>query len=204
MAMFRTELTKGPLMRVSYAYGLFKPRENDSGNKIYSATFILPKEDAVGMKQLQSMVAECVMGEWGEKGVERFKKGLIKNPMLDGAGKEAHDKDGNLREGLGSDFIFIRPSSQKPPKVFDAKVLPASESDVQSGYWGYPVLNCFAWHNPKNGDGVSFGVSMFQMTKKDDVLAGSDGGDPADFFKKEAIDADASAGSGGDASSMFD
>lgn len=204
MAMYRTELAKGPLMRISYAFGLFKPKTNDKGNEVYGATFILPKADTAGMAFLQKTIAECVEGEWGEKGIERFKKGLIKNPILDGAGKEAHDKDGNLRGGLGEDFVFIRPTSMRAPKVFNSQVLPATQEEVISGHWGYPVINAFAWHNAKNGDGVSFGISLYQAVKADEELSGGGSADPDDFFKKEQISAPETSGAGGDASSMFD
>lgn len=199
--MYRTELVKGPLMRISYAHGMFKARAAAAGaTEKFGATFVLPKADAAGMKALQAMVAEAVTNEWGEKGIERFKKGLIKNPILDGAGKEAHDKDGNLRAGMGADVVFIRATSINQPKVFNAKVLPATEDECPSGYWGYPVINVFAWHHPQNGDGVSFGVSMFQVVKADEVLGGTGGGNPDDFFEKVdtgAEDDGATAGAGG-------
>lgn len=204
--MYRTELAKGPLMRISYAQGMFKARAAAAGaTEKFGATFILPKADTAGMKALQNMVAEAVKGEWDEKGIERFKKGLIKNPILDGAGKEAHDKDGNLRAGMGEDVVFIRASSIQQPKVFNAKVLPATEDECASGFWGYPVLNVFAWHHPQNGDGVSFGVSMFQIVKEDEVLGGMGSGNPDDFFEKVDTSGDddgASAGAGG-AGDMF-
>lgn len=204
MAMYRTELAKGPLMRASYAFGLFKPKTNDKGNDVYGATFILPKADEAGMTFLKNMIAECVHGQWGDNGVERFKKGLIKNPILDGAGKEAHDKDGVLRGGLGEDVVFIRPTSMRAPKVFNAQVMPASEDEIISGHWGYPVLNAFAWHNPKNGDGVSFGISLYQAVKVDEELSGGGSANPDDYFKKEQISSPDTAGAGGDAASMFD
>lgn len=200
---FRTDPVTGPLMRTSYAYGMRKPRQNDSGDDKYSTTLILPRSDTAGVKLLQDMVAECIVGKWGPSGVERFKKGLIKNPILDGDGKSAHDKDGNLRDGLGPDVIFIRPSSNDPVKVFNASVQPASDEEVVSGHWGYPVLQCFSWHNPKNGDGVSFGISMFQFVKKDEVLGGSSQ-DPNDFFKQIQAEGDAADLKGAGAGGMFD
>ena len=202
--MYRTELVKGPLMRVSFAQGLYTPRTNDSGKEKYSCALIMPKSDTDGLAVLQKLVAETVEGQWGEKGIERFKKELIRNPILEGDGKEAHDKDGNLRAGLGGEFVFIRPSSGLRPKVFNAQVLPATQEECQSGYWGYPVLNAFAWHNAKNGDGISFGINMFQVTKVDEVLGGGSGGDPDAFFEKVDTSDSSGASTGGDASSMFD
>ena len=200
---YRTELFKGPLMRVSYAQSLFKPRKNDAGVEKWGCALILPRADKAGLALLQGKVAETVTGEWGEKGVERFKKGLIKNPILAGDGKEAHDKEGNLRAGLGAEFVFIRPSSNNPVKVFNQSVLPATEDECLSGYWGYPVLNVFSWHNPANGDGVSFGISMFQVVRTDEVLGGSGGGDPDAFFDKVSTSPDDGAVGAGGASDLF-
>lgn len=183
MAMFRTEPFTSPLVRISYAMGLFKPRENDKGVERYGVTLIVPK-DAVGA--LRDAVAQVVTGEWGDKGVERFKKGLIKNPILAGDGKEAHDKDGSLRPGLGADVFFIRPTSNDPVKCFDQNVLPMDAKDVVSGHWGRAVLNAYAWHHDSNGDGVSFGINMWQHVKEDESLGGGSR-DPGDFFQKEGV-----------------
>ena len=210
MAMYRTDLKKSPLMRLSYAYGLFNPQKDDKGNPTdkYTVTLILPKSDEKGLRLLQEMVAEVVMGQWGEKGVERFKKGLIKSPILDGSSKSAMDKEGNHKPGLSDDHVFIRPITYRKPKVFNAQVLPAAEDEVKSGYWGYAALNALAWHNPSNGDGVSFGIDMFQVTKVDEVIGGGGGADPDKFF--EAVggsgdDSGPAAGAGGrGAGSMFD
>jgi len=204
--MYRTDPTKGPLMRLSYAQNLRKGRENDKGVEKFGCTLILPKADAAGMAVLQGLVAAVVKGQWGDKGVERFKTGLIKNPILQGDGKEARNKDtGEVNPGLGAEFVFIRPTSNEAVKVFNAAVQPASDDEIVSGYWGYPVLNAYAWHHPTNGDGVSFGISMVQITKADEPLGGTGGGDPDKFFQPEKIDtsdAGASVGAGG-AGDMF-
>jgi hypothetical protein len=204
--MYRTEAAKGPLMRLSYAQSLRKGRENDKGVVKYGCTLILPKSDTAGMALLQKMVAEVVKGEWGDKGVERFKNGLIKNPLIPGDGKEARNKEsGEINPGLGADMIFIRPTANEAVKVFNKAVQPASDDEIVSGYWGYPVLNAYAWHHETNGDGVSFGISMVQIVKEDEPLGGSGGGDPGAFFQAEKIDSSdsgASLGAGG-AGDMF-
>ncbi len=134
-----------PLCRISYANGLHTNRPNERGEPRYSITLIFPK---TGMTLLKTKVAEVIRGEWGDKGVERFKTGLIKNPILDGAGKEARNKStGELNAGMGEDVVFIRPWSTKPIPVFGPDARPMDPKDVQSGWWGYPVLTSFAWHN---------------------------------------------------------
>lgn len=200
MAKFRTQPFTSPLCRISYAKGLHDGRENDGGNVRYSVTLIFPK-DQVAI--LQKAVADCVAGEWGEKGVERFKKGLIKNPILAGDSKSAHDKDGNLKAGMGPDIVFIRPSSNDPVKCFDARVQPMDARDVKSGYWGKAALNCFAWHNPSNGDGVSFGINMWQHIKEDEILGGDGGADPTSMFAVETVDTSGETVGAGGAGDMF-
>ena len=204
--MYRTELFGGeigpralPMCRISYAQGLHKPRENDSGDDRYSVTLIFPKDR---IKVLQDAVAEVVQGEWGDKGIERFKKGLIKNPIIAGDSKSAHDKEGNLKAGMGPDVVFIRPSSGRPAQVFNEKGLPMDGADIKSGWWGFPVLNAFAWHHSSNGDGVSFGLSMWKHAKEDEVLGGEGGGDPSKFF--ETADTGDNSDVKGGAGSMFD
>ena len=202
---YRTEAVKGPLMRLSYAQNLRKGRENDQGVMKYGCTLILPKADAEGLRKLQAMVAEVVKGEWGEKGVERFKSELIKNPILRGDGKEAKNKEtGEINPGLGPDFVFIRATSNEAVKVFNAKVQPASDGEIVSGYWGYPVLNAYAWHNPQNGDGVSFGISMVQIVKEDEALGGSGAArDPNAYFETVATESGQEGSSGNGAADMF-
>lgn len=206
--LHRTNVFKSPLMRIAFAQGLFTPRPSvrDDGSTIekYDCTLILPLSDKEGLAVLQKAVAEVVLAQWGEKGVERFQKGFIKNPILRGDGKEAHDKEGNLRAGLGPDVCFVRAGSGKKPGVYDQNILPAKEEDVRSGYWGYAGLNAYAWHNAKNGDGVSFGIDMFQVVKPDDILGGSGRVDPAALFDKIRMDVEQSKQDPeADASAMF-
>lgn len=194
--MYIGEDFKTSLARISYANGLYTPRDDK-----HSVTLIYPKSDIAA---LQNAVADVVKNEWSEKGIERFKKGLIKNPILAGDGKSAHDKEGNLRDGMGPEVVFIRPWSKDPIKCFGPDVLPMDAKDVKSGWWGYPVLTPFAWHNDEQGDGVGFWISMWQHIKEDEVFAGSREADPDKFFQKEKVetDGDGNVGSGG-ASDLF-
>lgn len=195
--MYRTEDFRGPLMRISYAQSLRTGRANEKGVEKFGCTLILPVSDTAGLQLLRSKVAECVTGEWGDKGVERFKSDLIKNPILKGDGKEARNKtSGEINPGLGAEFVFIRPTSNEAVKVFNAKVQPASDDEIVSGYWGYPVLNCFTWHNAQNGDGISFGINMLQIVKADDPLGGGTR-DPNAFFEAVQTSGEGSVGSGG-------
>lgn len=204
MAMYRTEAFTSPLCRISYAQGLHKPsdKDNPSDNDRFSVTLIFPKSE---VEKLRAAVAEVVQNQWGEKGVERFKNGLIKNPILAGDGKSAYTRDGELKDGMGPDVVFIRTTSGRPTPCFDQNVQPMDAKSIISGHWGKAVLNALAWHNPKNGDGVSFGLDMWQHVKADTSLGGGGAGDPNAFFSKEKVDTSESGPSGdkGGAADMF-
>lgn len=209
MAMYRTELFGGnsgpdalPMMRISYAQGLHKPRASAEGGKEKFSVTLIGGEDAKA--KLVAKVIECVKGEWGDKGVDRLKAGLIKSPILPGDGPQARNKQtGELKGGMGPGLVFIRPQAnvEYPPKVFGPDSRPMDPKAIKSGWWGFPVLNAFCWHNPQNGDGVSFGLAMWMHAKEDEVLGGEGGGDPSSFFAAVAGGGD-DVGSGG-ASDMF-
>lgn len=185
---------KTPLVRISYAQGLTKA--NDDGK--HAVTLIIPNAD---LAPFRNAVAEVVVGEWGEKGRERFKAELIKNPILAGDSKNARNKQtGELNPGMGPDVSFIRPWSKNPVKCFDQNVLPMDGADVKSGWWGYAALTPFAWHNSEQGDGVGFWISMWQHIKEDETFGGG-APDPDKFFEKVQTSAGNSAS---DASGFFD
>ena len=231
MAMFRTEYFRTPIGRVSFAQNLFKARKQGDGptaKEKFGATLIFPKtmmrekacrriiiNDKTGERQtiplsFEDVIAEAIVGEWGEKGLARAKSGLIKSPFLPGDGKEARNKEtGELHPGMGADFFFIRvqANADRAPKVSSSSTtfLPATEDEVYSGCYGFAVLNAFTWHNDQNGDGVSLGINMFFKTGDGDRLGGSGGGDPDKWTESvpDAGEAPASTKSGAGAGGLF-
>lgn len=191
--MYIGENFKTPLVRISYAMALHKVDDNGK----HSPTLIIPKAD---LGPVQQAVADAVKGQWDEKGIERFKKGLIKNPIIDGESKSAHNKQGELKSGMGPDVVMIRPWSKNPIKTFGPDVLPMDAKEVQSGWWGYAVLTAFCWHNVEQGDGVSFWINMWQHVKEDEVIGGGGfAANPEDYFSKEKVETsgDGETGAGG-------
>jgi hypothetical protein len=184
---------KGPDMTISFAQNLFKVRENTGK---FGCTFIGPNSlktakvcaipDGNGgwvKKSLEEIVAGVIFEEWGQKGLERAKNGLIKSPFLDGTGKEARNKEtGELHPGMGEGKFFIRctANADRQPIVSSTvtAVVPATQEDVYSGCVGFPTLNVFAWHNDENGDGVSFGINKFFKREDGERLGGSGGSSP--------------------------
>lgn len=219
---YRSEDFKGPVMRGSFLQNLFKAREQGKPPNVrrkFGATFIgenrLKTEKVCVMANgtkvsLQDIVGTAIVEQWGAKGLERAKAGLIKSPFLAGDGKEARNKEtGELHPGMGDGLFFIRAQANedRPPKVSasNTSFIPATEEDVYSGCYGYPILNVFCWHNDENGDGVSFGIQMFFKTGDGERLGGSGGGDPDKWTESvpDEGEAPASTKSGAGAGGLF-
>lgn len=187
---------KTPDHVLSFAQQLFKARAQKNGKPKFGATAIFEDamksakvcliKDADGnmvKKSLEQIVADVILEQWGEKGMDRAKKGLIKLPFIDGNGKEARNKEtGELHPGMGPGKFFIRMTAneERRPQVSStvAAMIPATEEEVYSGCKGFSVGNVFCWHNDENGDGVSFGINMFFKREDGERLGGSGGSSP--------------------------
>jgi hypothetical protein len=134
---------------------------------------------------LNDMMKEAIVAEWGDKGLEKAKNGMIRSPILAGDGKEARvkkgDKAGEIHEGLGADKFFIRVMTrQDAPVRFRSQTIPATygngDDQIKSGDYGFAVLHAYTWTHDQNGDGVSFGIDYLQKTKSGDPLGGTGAG----------------------------
>lgn len=192
--MFSTAEFRSPLARLSYARDLFEPRVGEDGGVAkHGCTLIFPLD---ARAVLEKWVAECIIGEWGDKGIARAKVGSIKSPFLVGDGKEARNKDGDLHPGMGPTVFFIRPKAgaKYPPSVWYTNPnIQEKESVVYSGCYGNGILNVFAWNHPKNGDGVSFGISGFQKKQDGERLGGGGGVDASKWHEAIADEGPAPA-----------
>lgn len=187
---------KTPLARLSYPH-LFKAQKMDDGGEKFNCSLIIPK--TADLSVLVNAVKDAVKAEWQDKGLEELKKGLIKNPIIDGALPKWADK-----AELGPDVVFIRPGSKQQPPCVNARALPAREDELYAGCYVYAVLNAFTWLDKRQGKGVSFGLQAVQFVKDGERLGGG-GVDPSKFFEA-IVDDEAAAGASapvGDASSMF-
>jgi len=200
----RSEDFKTPTCRLLYAQSLFKPRAAEEGGKeFYQATLVFAT--TVDRSALNSAVKDAIIKKWGDQGLVRAEKGLIRNPFLKGDGPEAHNKKtGELNPGLGPDVFFIRVRSNFAPVIrWKSPNIPATEDEVYSGCFGFAALHAFAWSNSKNGDGVTFGIDYFQKTGEGEKLGGSGGVDPNKYYEKlentgeTPAEAKSGAGAGG-------
>jgi hypothetical protein len=207
--MAKVDDFKSPPCRVSYAQNLFEARAvEEGGKKKFGCTLIFEAKDK---GELEKILAQAITAEWGDKGLERARSGLIKSPILAGDGKEARNKTtGEIHPGLGADKVFIRVSSLYEPQVrYKSANVPAKygagPDEIKSGDYGFAVLNAFAWNNPKSGDGVSFGIQYFQKTRDGESLGGTGGVDVDKYFEKIADTgaAPAAAQTGAGAGGLF-
>jgi hypothetical protein len=182
---------KTPLARLAYP-NLLKPQKMEDGKEKYNCTLLFPK--SADLKVLKDAVLETAERAWPGKARDMLKNGLIKNPFLDGDGPQGLSKKSGARHAGFEGTQFIRCSSTIKPKLVNRKVEPViSEDEIYPGCYAYAVINAFTWEDPRNGRGVSFGISMLQVAKDGERLGGG-GGDPSQHF--EAIPDDGQAASG--------
>lgn len=193
----------------SYMSDLFDLRERENGAKGYGATFIFPK--AADLSALHAEALRAAEEKWPGKPVRDWiKDGTIKSPFLDGDGKQGRTQEGEPRPELKNSW-FIRCSSGEKfkPKVFDRRRNPIYDvTEAPSGSRVLGVVNAYAWENPKNGKGISFGVSIVQVVHKavgEEILGGGGGPDPDKFLEKldDEGEAPASTKSGAGAGGLF-
>lgn len=188
MALFKSELFRGPEGRFAYTKGLFKAEANKRGYKQFLVTILFSKQ--ADLKVMQDVAIATAEGAWPGKGADGIKSGLVKNPFLDGDGKQGlSQKTGERKEGFaGTWFIRATSGEEFKPAVFDGSLLPILDvSGFQSGWYGFPVLNCFAWQNDEQGKGLTFGINMVQMSRRGENIGGGGGAaDPDQFFDKIA------------------
>ena len=207
--MARSAEVKGPEAIASFTSDLFKPREKDNGKKQYGVTLLWPK--STDLKALKDIAVSVMTEAWGDKAIQMFKDGLIKSPFLDGDGKQGQSKkSGERHKGYeGKTFIRCTSGGDYKPTVVDRKRNPVvSVEGIPSGSRVIPVVNASTWDDPKNGKGVSFGISLLQVTHVatgDEILGGQGGADPNEHFEElpdEKAPAETKTGAG--ASGLFD
>lgn len=212
--------------RFSYVQNMFTrvAKKDDNGNPVLDknqkpvteqqCTLIFDK-GGEAKAALDEMMKEAIVAEWGDKGIEKAKAGLIRSPILAGDGKEARikkgDKAGEIHEGLGEGKFFIRVATRlDAPVRFRSQTIPATfgtgDDQIKSGDYGFAVLHAYTWSNSKNGDGVSFGIDYLQKTKAGDSLGGTGSAvDVGSVFEaiEDAGDAPVETKSGAGAAGLF-
>jgi hypothetical protein len=176
--MARSEDFKTPLVRLAFAPGLFELKEDDWGNKNWTATLLIPKSDSLAA--YEQAAVEAAKAEWGDKAVQMIKDKIIHSPFLDGDGPQGKSKKtGEPHAGFpGNWFLRVKSGENYRPTLINRQKLPIVKmADLKSGDYGFAVLHCFTWDNDKKGKGLTFGISMFQLVKEGESLGGGGGVD---------------------------
>ena len=168
-----------PEGQLSFCDSLFEKRSMDGVKFNYGCTIIFDNKHRPFFEEI---IRRVVSMKWGEKGQRDFDKGLIKSPLLEGDGPQAHSKQsGELWGGMGKGKFFIRPTAQEDaqPQVFyRSKHVQASREEIYAGCWGKGILNAYTYENPSGGRGVSFGIRAFQKFRDGEPLGGRQPFDP--------------------------
>lgn len=206
--MARSTDTKTPEAIAAFTSDLFTPRKNDEGKEKYGCTLLFPK--AADLSGLEKLALDVAVEEWGEKARQMIVDGVIKSPFLNGDGPQGvSKKTGERHKGFaGHTFIRVTSGADYRPKVFDRKLIPITSVDgCPSGSRVQAVVNAYTWDNPKNGKGITFGVSLVQVVKQaagDEILGGEGGPAPDKFFEAMPdVDAPAAAQGGKGAGGLF-
>lgn len=203
--MYRTDEFKTPEGRLFWTQGLFVPRSYQGKPARYGCTLVFQKKVVAIFQQ---KLIECVKGQWPNGGENRLKEGLINNPLLDGAGKSAKNKQtGDILPGYGPDVFFIRttPSDYAPVVRFRSENVPATEEEVYSGCHGFAVLAFFAYPAKDGGqDGVGTNLIYVQKTREGERMSGGPP-DAGKYFEKIADTGEAAPAGASDkgAASLF-
>lgn len=175
--------------RLSYVQYSFEPNTNEKGVKQFQLTAIFDKSQDLGpLKEAAFAAAEEA---WPGKAKQKIEGGIVKTPFLDGDGPQGKfkkgDKAGEQKPELaGKVFIRLISGVDYPPKMLVSKggvIIPATKTDIQSGDFGYLVINPLAWNSGQQGDGLSFGYSMVMKSRAGESLGGGGGGDPDNYFE---------------------
>jgi hypothetical protein len=198
-----------PQARFSYVQNLFVPvaKKDQSGKPILDkkgqpiterqCTLIFDKTPE-NLKVFEEQILAVLNEEWPSNGVQRFKNGLIRNPILMGDSKQARSaKTGEINPGLGPDKFFLRVMTrQEVPVRFRSEGIPATygtgEDQIKSGDYGFAVLHAFSW-TVDTGSGISFGIDYLQKQKAGESLGGTAGVNASDWFETVADEGDAPA-----------
>ena len=202
-------------MRLAFPH-LFEMQTMDDGSKKYNATFLWPKTvELIGRKKdgstlnVMQEAGRLATEAWGDKAAEMIKNELIKNPRLDGDGKQGINKKTGERHAGYAGHWFIRASANEkyPPTLIDdvfgsdgKPVIITDRKRLYPGCFVHVVLNLYTYDNPKGGKGLSFGLQMVQFAKDGERLGGGGGPRPEEFFQGVKSDAPAAAkadGAGG-------
>lgn len=185
----RSEDVKTPLGRHAWTDTLFVAKSQEEGKEAkFGHTMLFPKTTDISV--LHNAALEAAVAEWGDKAAQFIKDGVVRSPFLDGDGPQGiNKKTGERNDGYaGCTFIRTTSGPKFQPLVVgaDPRIPIVDVKGCPPGCYGYSVVHAFAWEHPKSGKGISFGISLVQVTDKGERLGGTAGPTPEKYFEKIA------------------
>lgn len=165
-------------VRFSYLH-VFEPTSIDeSADKKYSVSLIIPKKDKATLAKIEAAVeaaTEAGKGKWGGKIPAK-----LKLPLRDGDIDRPEDP-------AYENCWFINASAKTKPGLVDADLNPIMKQDeMYSGCYGRASINFYAY-DAKGSKGIAAGLNNLQKLEDGDALGGrasaeSDFGSEDDFI----------------------
>lgn len=148
--------------RISFP-ALFEPKapqNKPDGEKKFSVTIIMPKDDKTSMKLYNA--AKKAVEEAKRKGAEKCKEWAGKIPakldisLRDGDDPEYADKPEEYRNAY---FVNLSCSAKNKPTILGPNKQPITDqSDIYPGCWCYVSYNAYAYGVSGN-KGIAFGLN---------------------------------------------
>lgn len=148
----------------------------------FSASFLFPKAESIGKDRDDDLP----FSPWGdfknhdlsvlEKIIDQYVEDTWPNKKKRPAKLKLPFKDGDDEKWGGYEgHVFIRTSSQRAPKIIDARKNEVTGDDIEkmfyAGCWVRAIVNPFDYSNAGNV-GVSFGLQAVQFIRDDEPFSG--------------------------------
>ena len=169
------------LVRFSYA-NVWKPKEDDNGNKKYSAALLFPKKNKNALKALIESINEAIKegvdnGTFQGKNPGTFNKKNSKLPKFSWCLRDGEEKEDDNPEYEG--MMFLNASSKEAPLIGDAdRQEIVDEEDFYSGCWGRAAIVLFPFNTDGNM-GIGAYLQSVQKLRDGEKLAGRESLDSA-------------------------
>lgn len=194
-----------PEFRVSYPK-VFKAEPNKLKNNEleYSLMVLFPK--GANLDELKKAAQEALLEKFGPEKLKMLKEqGRLRTPFRLQDEKEFTDEVSgkkSMPQGMEKGAVFLTVRTKQKPSVVDQSVKPImQESDFYGGCYAIASLSVYAYEKG-NQAGVNFGLKNVQKTRDGDPLGSRTR--PEDDFAPISVPETEGAGSGGDASALFD
>lgn len=169
--MSETKVITGKV-RFSYA-NVFEPKAiAEGGDKKYSVSLIIRKEDKKTLAKIENAIQTALQDGLSKFGGKLPKK--WKNPLRDG--DEEREDDPNYKG-----CMFVNCNSDRKPGLVDENLDPILDKDeFYSGCYGRASINFYAF-NTNGNQGIACGLNNLQKLEDGERLSGGAASAEDDF-----------------------